>query len=132
MNPIHILYPYFLLILQQDVLKGYQTFTQVCGNLRLVTPRDAFLASLCRFTLPYNTRIVLDSSGVRASVDGRPGTPGTPVVPNSPGSVIVESGSGATNVTLSFKNVQAMRTLFSIAHSMGEILDTGRKKFGIT
>ena len=31
--------------------QAYSSFTQACGVLDMVEPRDAFLASLCRFTL---------------------------------------------------------------------------------
>eukprot|EP00850_Spirogloea_muscicola_P011262 SM000069S20699 [mRNA] locus=s69:305828:318440:+ [translate_table: standard] len=34
-----------------EILKGYQAFTQACGVLQATDARDAFLASLCRFTL---------------------------------------------------------------------------------
>ena len=33
------------------LVQGYQSCTQACGLLKLVEPRDAFLGSLCRFTL---------------------------------------------------------------------------------
>ena len=32
-------------------LQGYQSCTQACGLLCMVEPRDAFLTSLCTFTL---------------------------------------------------------------------------------
>jgi hypothetical protein len=39
--------------LMQTTLKTYQAFTQICGDLHLVQPRDAFLASLCSAALPH-------------------------------------------------------------------------------
>ena len=35
----------------RGLLQGYQSCTQACGLLSLVEPRDAFLSSLCTFTL---------------------------------------------------------------------------------
>ena len=34
------------------ILAGHQTFIQLCGKLSLTTPRDAFLTSLCKASLP--------------------------------------------------------------------------------
>lgn len=31
--------------------QGYQLYTQACGMLELVEPRNAYLSSLCSFTL---------------------------------------------------------------------------------
>lgn len=31
--------------------QGYQLYTQACGMLEMVEPRDAYLSSLCSFTL---------------------------------------------------------------------------------
>lgn len=32
-------------------MQGYQVFTQACGMLEMVEPRDAFLGTLCEFAL---------------------------------------------------------------------------------
>ena len=40
-----------VLTLCMCALQGYQSCTQACGLLCLVEPRDAFLTSLCTFTL---------------------------------------------------------------------------------
>jgi hypothetical protein len=44
--------------LTQLVLKGYQSFTRLCGRLQLATPRDAFLTSLCKFAKPSSLHIL--------------------------------------------------------------------------
>jgi len=34
------------------LLKAHQTFILLCGQLKMMVPRDAFLTSLCKCTLP--------------------------------------------------------------------------------
>lgn len=46
-----------------QVLTAFQLFTTTCGMLHLNTPRDAFIASLCKFALP---------SVVMASINASP------------------------------------------------------------
>ncbi|KAH8929287.1 hypothetical protein BT69DRAFT_1345966 [Atractiella rhizophila] len=36
-----------------EVLQSLQNFCNVCGVLNLITPRDAFLTSICRFAVPH-------------------------------------------------------------------------------
>ncbi|KAG0005765.1 hypothetical protein BGZ65_010239, partial [Modicella reniformis] len=35
-----------------NIMRAYQNFTSICGVLRLIIPRDAFLTSLCKNCLP--------------------------------------------------------------------------------
>ncbi|GBG74470.1 hypothetical protein CBR_g18881 [Chara braunii] len=77
-----------------EVLKGYQAFTQACGVLCLTKPRDAFLGSLCKFTLAHQQE------------------PG-----KSPA-----DGDGRECATLTAKNIQALRTLFNVAHRLHSVL----------
>ena len=42
----------------QELLKCYQSFTQACGILDLIQPRDEFLSSLCFYALPPRPRQV--------------------------------------------------------------------------
>ncbi|KAK9160994.1 hypothetical protein Syun_007335 [Stephania yunnanensis] len=89
-----------------EILKGYQAFTQACGILHAVEPLNAFLASLCKFTINMpnesdKRRSSLPSPGLKRpeySVDQR------------------------DNVVLTLKNVQALRTLFNIAHRLHNVL----------
>ncbi|KAJ7563609.1 hypothetical protein O6H91_03G117100 [Diphasiastrum complanatum] len=91
-----------------EILKGYQAFTQACGVLRAVEPRDAFLASLCKFTLVQNEQEKLGSSNAGAM---------------SPLGKRAEQPSDQREaIVLTPKNVQALRTLFNIAHRLDSVL----------
>ncbi|KAI9098922.1 hypothetical protein K1719_024689 [Acacia pycnantha] len=88
-----------------EILKGYQAFTQACGILRAVEPLNSFLASLCKFTINFPVEIekksALQSPGPKRSelsVDLR------------------------DSIVLTPKNVQALRTLFNIAHRLHNVL----------
>ncbi|XP_058213354.1 uncharacterized protein LOC131325232 isoform X4 [Rhododendron vialii] len=88
-----------------EILKGYQAFTQACGVLRAVEPLNSFLASLCKFTINIpsdpDKRSSSQSPGLKRSehlVDQRDG------------------------VVLTPKNVQALRTLFNVAHRLHNVL----------
>ena len=98
------------------LLQGYQTFTQACGNLPLLEPRDAFLANLCEFAL---------------AVPGEPGGEGDSFSPRggpqdklaSPRSALAAAAEAAeAGLVLAPKNVQSMRTLFNIAHRLSNVL----------
>lgn len=91
-----------------EILKGYQAFTQACGVLRAVEPLNAFLASLCKFTLSTQ-----NDSDRRSTVGPLP----------SPGSKRTEHvADQKDSVVLTPKNVQALRTLFNIAHRLDNVL----------
>ena len=90
----------------QVVLKCYQSFTQACGMLDLLEPRDAFLASLCRYALP--PRLAARHEAAR---------------PNAISFAPVDSAyEPLPFTTLSAKNVQALKSLFNIAHCLGGLL----------
>ncbi|XP_042986110.1 protein MON2 homolog isoform X5 [Carya illinoinensis] len=88
-----------------EILKGYQAFTQACGVLCAVEPLNSFLASLCKFTINFpnemEKRSALQSPGSK-----RP----EPLVDQR------------ENIVLTPKNVQALRTLFNIAHRLHNML----------
>ncbi|KAG9451995.1 hypothetical protein H6P81_004899 [Aristolochia fimbriata] len=88
-----------------EILKGYQAFTQACGVLRAVEPLNSFLASLCKFTIsfpnePEKKSILLSPASKRSEV-------------------LVDQRD---NVVLTPKKVQALRTLFNIAHRLHNVL----------
>ncbi|OAY78947.1 Protein MON [Ananas comosus] len=88
-----------------EILKGYQAFTQACGVLRAVEPLNSFLASLCKFT------INIPNEGEKRS----------PLL--SPGSKKPEPlQDQRDNIVLTPKNVQALRTLFNVAHRLHNVL----------
>ncbi|XP_028770763.1 protein MON2 homolog isoform X2 [Neltuma alba] len=88
-----------------EILKGYQAFTQACGILRAVEPLNSFLASLCKFTInfPVETekKSLLQSPGSKRS------------------ELLVDQRD---SIVLTPKNVQALRTLFNIAHRLHNVL----------
>lgn len=88
-----------------EILKGYQAFTQACGVLRAVEPLNSFLASLCKFTI-YIPNEAEKRSGM-----------------HSPGSKRSEPlVDQKDSIVLTPKNVQALRTLFNIAHRLHNVL----------
>ncbi|XP_014513361.1 protein MON2 homolog isoform X1 [Vigna radiata var. radiata] len=89
-----------------EILKGYQAFTQACGILRAVEPLNSFLASLCKFTINFPVETERKSSTLPSPVSKR-------------SELSLEQRD---NVVLTPKNVQALRTLFNIAHRLHNVL----------
>ncbi|KAK9735345.1 hypothetical protein RND81_04G200200 [Saponaria officinalis] len=88
-----------------EILKGYQAFTQACGVLQAVEPLNSFLASLCKFTISVPVEAEKKSSI------------------QSPGSKRTEAlVEQRDSIVLTPKNVQALRTLFNIAHRLHNVL----------
>ena len=101
------------------MLQGYQLFTQACGNLSLLEPRDAFLANLCDFALAY-----VHEPGM---AEGETSPRGQPSATDKLASPRSSMGAAATEgvdigLVLAPKNVQSMRTLFNIAHRLSNVL----------
>ncbi|KAK1288620.1 hypothetical protein QJS10_CPB19g01189 [Acorus calamus] len=88
-----------------EILKGYQAFTQACGVLRAVEPLNSFLASLCKFT------ISIPNEAEKKSALQSPGSKRTETSVDQRDSIVLTS-----------KNVQALRTLFNIAHRLHNML----------
>uniref|UniRef100_A0A5B7BVG9 Protein MON2 homolog n=1 Tax=Davidia involucrata TaxID=16924 RepID=A0A5B7BVG9_DAVIN len=88
-----------------EVLKGYQAFTQACGVLNAVEPLNSFLASLCKFT------INIPNEPEKRSAVQSPGSKRSELLVDQRDSVV-----------LTPKNVQALRTLFNIAHRLHNVL----------
>eukprot|EP00850_Spirogloea_muscicola_P022427 SM000294S10819 [mRNA] locus=s294:115581:128242:+ [translate_table: standard] len=79
-----------------EILKGYQAFTQACGVLQATDARDAFLASLCRFTLVQQYEAEKSSSS---------------------------TASPAALLSANIKRLdQALRTLFNVSHRLCAVL----------
>ncbi|XP_028554157.1 protein MON2 homolog isoform X3 [Dendrobium catenatum] len=89
-----------------EILKGYQAFTQACGVLHVIKPLNSFLASLCKFTINIPT-----DGEKRSSVLLSPGSKKSET-----------SADQRDNVVLTPKNVQALRTLFNVAHRLHNVL----------
>ncbi|XP_047315251.1 protein MON2 homolog isoform X2 [Impatiens glandulifera] len=88
-----------------EILKGYQAFTQACGVLHAVEPLNSFLASLCKFTI---------------NIPFEPEKKSVPFTPGSKRSEILVDQRD--NIVLTPKNVQALRTLFNVAHRLHNVL----------
>ncbi|KAE8772974.1 protein MON2 [Hordeum vulgare] len=88
-----------------EILKGYQAFTQACGVLRAIEPLNSFLASLCKFTINN------PNEGEKRSILLSPGS-------KKPETSMDQRDS----IILTPKNVQALRTLFNVAHRLHNVL----------
>ncbi|XP_015699269.1 protein MON2 homolog isoform X1 [Oryza brachyantha] len=88
-----------------EILKGYQAFTQACGVLRAIEPLNSFLASLCKFTINN------PNEGEKRSIVLSPGSKKVDMLVDQRDSII-----------LTPKNVQALRTLFNVAHRLHNVL----------
>ncbi|XP_020208627.1 protein MON2 homolog isoform X1 [Cajanus cajan] len=89
-----------------EILKGYQAFTQACGILQAVEPLNSFLASLCKFTINFPVETEKRSSALPSPVSKRSEL----------------SIDQRDSIVLTPKNVQALRTLFNIAHRLHNVL----------
>ncbi|CAI5485480.1 unnamed protein product, partial [Closterium sp. Naga37s-1] len=129
-----------------EILRAYQAFTQACGALDLVDPRDEFLASLCRFTLvaspsmttmappgqPFDSdRFQLPSSPSSAylspmrSLDALLGVESRgDLLASTMGSAAAASAAalGQGVPVLTPKNMHALRTLFNVSHRLCAVL----------
>ncbi|EFJ19302.1 hypothetical protein SELMODRAFT_444206 [Selaginella moellendorffii] len=99
-----------------EILKAYQAFTQACGVLRIVEPRDAFLSSLCKFTIAQPVELEKATSGGHL----------IPLIPLTPAALKRSEppAEPRESVVLTPKNVQALRTLFNVAHRLDNVLDS--------
>ena len=96
--------------------QGYQTFTQACGNLPLLEPRDAFLANLCEFALAVPRELGSEAD----SLSPRGGPQDKLASPRS--ALVIAAEAAESGLVLAPKNVQSMRTLFNIAHRLSNVL----------
>ena len=87
----------------QHLLMSYQTFTNTCGQLHLVKPRDAALTSLCSFAL--KKQLPRDDTIAELMRD-----------------VLTPGPDGQLTPLLTPKNIQALKALFNIAHCLGGYL----------
>ena len=87
----------------QHLLMAYQTFTNTCGLLQLVKPRDALLSSLCSFALKKQL-------------------PRDDPISELMKEVLTPGPDGSLQSLLTAKNIQALKALFNIAHCLGSYL----------
>ncbi|KAJ8914767.1 hypothetical protein NQ315_013270 [Exocentrus adspersus] len=127
----------------ENVLKAIQTYTALCGQLDLQTPRDAFITAICKSSLPPHYALTVlntvtsgvnlrqghrDSQDLNSPIVVQYGESdfrqqvvavGTPLPTSS-----VPAGTQQGPVMLTSKNLQSMRALLSLAHCHGSILGT--------
>lgn len=125
----------------EAVLKGLQTYANLCGQLDMTTPRDAFITALCKASLPpHYTLTILNSQAIAQSAQkglmrtssqdlqtlGAEAVERSQVVAvGSPlPTASLPAGAHQGPVMLTAKNIQCMRSLLSVAHCHGGILGT--------
>ncbi|OZJ05240.1 hypothetical protein BZG36_02292 [Bifiguratus adelaidae] len=100
----------------QNVARAYQNFTNVCGMLRLNTPRDAFLTSLCKAAIPP-----IPSFSPTPGGEQRPSLHS--ILSSSSTSYMNTSLDSNPHTNLSEKNIICLKVLVNIAVFLGETLD---------
>lgn len=128
----------------EAVLKSMKMFGELCGELEMTTPRDAFITALCKASLPpHYTLTILNSTaaaqnqGLQSKDHSRSSSQdlaslatesversqvvavGTPLPTAS-----LPAGAHQGPVMLTAKNIQCMRSLLSVAHCNGGVLGT--------
>lgn len=114
----------------QSTMRSYQNFTNVCGVLNLVTPRDAFLTNLCRNSVP---NIPLLSSGYVSTtplINKTPSTTNINTTLSLPGTATavsftdlpVHQQQALASITLNDKNLYSLRVLLNITMFLSGML----------
>lgn len=117
----------------QSTMRSYQNFTNVCGVLNLVTPRDAFLTNLCRNSIPIIP--LLSSSFASASAtptlskNASTTSIGTTISVNGNNTAAisfkdlpVQQQQAIANITLNEKNLYSLRVLLNITMFLSSVL----------
>ncbi|KAJ8394001.1 hypothetical protein AAFF_G00055340 [Aldrovandia affinis] len=117
----------------ENILKAELAMASLCGRLGLVTPRDAFITSLCKASLPPHYALTVLSSPTANLSNKTYSIQGQSVQIISPSSEshqqVVAVGQPLAaqpqgTVVLTAKNIQCMRTLLNLAHCHGAVLGT--------
>ncbi|GAA5884135.1 hypothetical protein JCM6882_002154 [Rhodosporidiobolus microsporus] len=108
-----------------DVVSSLQNFTSVLGVLNLETPREAFLTSLCKFSMPPSV-----VSHIASSLHDHPSHGSKPSSAAAAATAVLSagaeslallaggSGSGSLPIGLSSRNLACLRALVSVAHHL--------------
>lgn len=107
----------------QSTMRSYQNFTNVCGVLDLVVPRDAFLTNLCKNAVPASP--VLSSGLLSSKSTGSTTSITTVSTPNlavSYSDLPVQQQQLLSSITLSDRNLYSLRVLLNIAMFLGSVL----------
>lgn len=120
----------------QNTMRSYQNFTNVCGVLDLVTPRDAFLTNLCKNSIPM---IPLLSSGFITTANGSASKINNNTSSNSIATVSstianlntaaisfndlpIQQQQALANIALNDRNLYSLRVLLNIAMFLNSVL----------
>lgn len=105
----------------QSTMRSYQNFTNVCGILGLVVPRDAFLTNLCKNAIPPVPAL---SSGYFSGKTMASPSPHSNSSGISYSDLTVQQQQLLSNITLSDKNLYSLRVLLNITMMLGGVLGT--------
>ncbi|XP_062616734.1 protein MON2 homolog isoform X2 [Saccostrea cucullata] len=129
----------------ESVLKSMKMFAELCGELEMATPRDAFITALCKASLPpHYTLTILNTTSAPQSPGSQTKGNHTRISSQDLASLATESeqrsqvvavgtplptaslpvGAHQGPVMLTAKNIQCMRSLLSVAHCNGGVLGT--------
>ncbi|NWS89185.1 MON2 protein, partial [Toxostoma redivivum] len=117
----------------ENILKAELTMAALCGQLGLVTSRDAFITAICKGSLPPHYALTVLNSPTAALSSKSYSIQGQNVQMISPSSEshqqVVAVGQPLAlqpqgTVMLTSKNIQCMRTLLNLAHFHGAVLGT--------
>ncbi|KAI9495186.1 hypothetical protein BDB00DRAFT_256465 [Zychaea mexicana] len=108
----------------QSTMRSYQNFTNVCGVLDLVVPRDAFLTNLCKNAIPATPVL---SSGLFSNKNTGSSTSVATVSTAATMAIAysdlpVQQQQLLANIVLSDKNLYSLRVLLNIAMFLGGVL----------
>lgn len=103
----------------QSTMRSYQNFTNVCGILGLIVPRDAFLTNLCKNAIPSIPSI---SSTVLHNKNTNISSLSNISVGIAFSDLTVQQQQIISSITLSDKNLYSLRILLNIAMFLGSVL----------
>ncbi|XP_013409235.1 protein MON2 homolog [Lingula anatina] len=124
----------------EAILKSQQTYASMCGELGMTTPRDAFITSLCKASLPPHYALTVLNGPSNSPTARSPSSrhPSQDFQPSSTIEAVERSqvvavgtalptaslpmGAQQGPVMLTAKNIQCMRSILSVAHCHGGIL----------
>ncbi|XP_071784170.1 protein MON2 homolog isoform X2 [Asterias amurensis] len=132
----------------ESILKSQELYASLCGKLGLTVPRDAFVTSLCKASLPPHYALTVLNIAAPQTPSNQPrghmrshsrdnflqGSQGAEggsnetdgrnqvVAVGTPLATVVGTQQGP--VMLTAKNIQCMRAILSLAHCHGSILGT--------
>ncbi|KAI9487745.1 MAG: hypothetical protein EXX96DRAFT_615499 [Benjaminiella poitrasii] len=120
----------------QSTMKSYQNFTNVCGVLNLVTPRDAFLTNLCKNSVPIipllTSGIVSSASALASKMNNNMSITSITSISSantmlnaaavSFSDLPVQQQQAFANITLNEKNLYSLRVLLNITMFLSNVL----------